>query len=133
MEGVFSSKKKSNNISHFEFWAKSFRMGRHNCLVRFHSHSLRTDLVVEKNYVFTFNFALGAGIFQTAGEKFLRVGGNCMLLVQRKLLTANYFFDWMFLFKKCFGAQTKLFEDSVTKFLRISVQIVSTCPWQRSD
>ena len=86
-----------------------------------------------KNYVFTFNFALWAGIFQTAGEKFLRVGGNCMLLVQRKLLTANKFFDWMFLFKKCFGAQTKLFKDSVTKFLGISVQIVSTCPWQRSD
>ena len=48
MGGVFFSKKKSNNNILFEFWTKSFRMGRHNCLVRFHSHSLRTDLNVEK-------------------------------------------------------------------------------------
>ena len=43
-----------------------------------------------------------------------------------------FFFERMFLFKNCFGAQAKLFELSGTNFFGISVVTVSTCLCQRS-
>ena len=83
--------KKSFFIILLGFWAKSFRKCCQKYLVDFRSHSLKNDIIWEKNLVSTISCGFWVGIVQTAGKKSRLACENCLLHVQRNVLTRNIF------------------------------------------
>ena len=58
------------------------------------------------------------GLFQNAGKKSRLVCENCMLQVERKILTRNNFFKKIFLFESKFGDRAKAFRTFGVTFIR---------------
>ena len=104
-------------IFHYSSWILSKRNPQfcQNYLVDFRSNCLGNDKASEKT-VSTNSFGFWAGIFQTAGKKTRLACENCMLHVQIKVLTRNFFLQECFILDLNSEVVQKLFEHSVSLF-----------------